>query len=528
MSAFVIALATFILLGFGYFYYAKRLEKIWHIDAKRPTPAHSKFDSVDYVPARNWLVLFGHHFSSISGAGPIIGPVIAVALWGWLPALLWVIVGSIFIGGTHDFGSLITSIREGGSSISDIAGKVISRRAKIIFSLFLWFALILIISVFAYLCADTFVKEPRIVLPSLGLIPVALLVGYLLYYVRANSIIVTCLGLALLLSLILIGNSFPITSGIIFWIVILFLYCYISSILPVNILLQPRDYLASFLLFFGMAAGYLGILISRPKISMPYYTQWNVDNTRLWPMLFVIVACGAVSGFHTLIASGTTSKQISSERHVKRVGYGGMLVEALLAVMAIIAVGILFKPGGGGISALESLGPIGIFSQGFGLMTKGVLGDYGSLFAVTILNAFILTTLDTATRVSRYLSEELFQIKNRYLSTAIIIIVSLAFALSGQWNRIWPAFGAANQLVATLTLFVLGAYLISKNKPAKIVFLPALFMLVTAIGALVFQAVQYAKQKEIVLFVISVILLLLAGFMSLEFLARIYRRKKDA
>ena len=259
--------------------------------------------------------------------------------------------------------------------------------------------------------ADTFVKEPKIVLPSLGLIPVALLIGYLLYYLKVNSFLATSLGLILLLSLILLGNHLPVTSGVFFWLVVLFLYSYLASILPVNLLLQPRDYLASFLLFFGILIGYLGILFSRPQITMPSYTQWAPNNLKLWPMLFVTVACGAVSGFHALISSGTTSKQINSQRHAKRIGYGGMVVEALLAVIAIISVGIIFKTPGDASLALKSIGPIGIFAQGFNALTKGFLGDFGGLIAVTILNAFILTTLDTATRILRYLTEELFQIK---------------------------------------------------------------------------------------------------------------------
>ncbi|MFY9402029.1 MAG: carbon starvation protein A [Candidatus Omnitrophota bacterium] len=527
MSALYISLVAFILLGAGYLIYAKRLERLWQVDFKKSTPANYKFDNVDYVPARNWLVLFGHHFSSIAGAGPIIGPVIAVALWGWLPALLWVVLGSIFIGGVHDFGSLITSVKEGGSSISDIAGRVISKRAKILTSLFLWFTLILIISVFAYLCADTFVKEPKIVLPSLGLIPVALLIGYLLYYLKVNSFLATSLGLILLLSLILLGNHLPVTSGVFFWLVVLFLYSYLASILPVNLLLQPRDYLASFLLFFGILIGYLGILFSRPQITMPSYTQWAPNNLKLWPMLFVTVACGAVSGFHALISSGTTSKQINSQRHAKRIGYGGMVVEALLAVIAIISVGIIFKTPGDASLALKSIGPIGIFAQGFNALTKGFLGDFGGLIAVTILNAFILTTLDTATRILRYLTEELFQIKNRYLSTAIIVLISLSLALSGQWNKVWPAFGAANQLVATLALFVLGAYLLSKSRPSALVFLPAIFMLATSMGALALQAFEYIRQRDLPLFIITLLLLLLASFMTIELIFKVIRRKKD-
>src|SRR3989338_2710248 len=207
MNSLFIVIIAIVLFFLAYKFYAKKLEGLWQIDPKRPTPAFSKYDSVDYIPAKNWLVLFGHHFSSIAGAGPIIGPVIAVMLWGWMPALLWVILGTVFIGGVHDFGSLITSIRQGGNSIADIANEVISRRAKIIFSIFVWLALILVIAVFAYLCAKTFVDEPKIVLPSLGLIPVAIVVGYLLYRLKLNLGLVTLFGLTSLLSLIIWGQN---------------------------------------------------------------------------------------------------------------------------------------------------------------------------------------------------------------------------------------------------------------------------------------------------------------------------------
>jgi carbon starvation protein len=529
MNSLFIVIISLILFFWAYKFYARKLEALWHIDPKRSTPAYAKFDSVDYIPARNWLVLFGHHFASIAGAGPIIGPVIAVMLWGWLPALLWVVFGTIFIGGVHDFGSLITSVREGGLSVADIAQHVVSRRAKIIFSVFVWLALILVIAVFAYLCADTFVKEPKIVLPSLGLIPVAMLVGYLLYHLRANSILTTVLGLVSLTGLMLLGNVLPMNSNINIWLLVLLVYCYFASVLPVNILLQPRDYLSSFLLFFGVGAGYLGLLLSRPGISMPYYHKWSATEGYLWPMLFVTVACGAISGFHALIASGTTSKQIANERHAKRIGYGGMLAEGLVAVLAIVAAAILFKPGDDFALALKSFTPIGIFGKGYGLITRGLLGGYGQFIAITILNAFILTTLDTATRISRYLTEELFKIKNRYLSTLVIIILSAALAFSGKWQKIWPAFGASNQLVAALSLFVLSCWLLSKGKPVKFTIWPAFFMLITTLAALIFQAVRYFINKDAVLFIISVLLIVLAGFMAYEVIHTIFtRRKKDA
>lgn len=525
MNSLVIVLITFILFFWAYKFYAKGLEALWHLDPKRATPAYSKYDSVDYIPARNWLVLFGHHFSSIAGAGPIIGPVIAVMLWGWLPALLWVILGSIFIGGVHDFGSLITSVKEGGSSVADIAAGAISKRAKILLSLFVWLALILVIAVFAYLCADTFVKEPKIVLPSLGLIPVAMVVGFLLYSLRTNIALTTILGLVALVGLMFWGNLVPINAGIKIWITVLLIYCYFASVLPVNILLQPRDYLSSFLLFFGIGVGYIGILFTHPNISMPAYNKWSTAEGSLWPMLFVTVACGAVSGFHALIASGTSSKQIANERHAKRIGYGGMVAEGLVAALAIVAVGILFKSGDNFNAALKTLTPMGIFAKGYGIISKNLLGDYGPFIAITILNAFILTTLDTATRISRYLTEELFGLKNRYLSTLFIIILSAALAFSGKWQKIWPVFGASNQLVASLALFVLSCWLLARGKSIKFTIVPAFFMLITAITALISGLTKYIINKDIVLSIITILLIVLAGFMVWEIMPIILKRR---
>jgi carbon starvation protein len=292
----------------------------------------------------------------------------------------------------------------------------------------------------------------------------------------------------------------------------------------VNILLQPRDYLSSFLLFFGVGVGYIGLLLSPQIISMPYFHQWQASEGNLWPMLFVTVACGAVSGFHALIASGTSSKQIANERHVKRIGYGGMVAEGLVAVLAIISVAILFKRNDDLGSALKIFGPIAIFGKGYGLVTKRILGPYGSFIAITILNAFILTTLDTATRIARYLTEELFGIKNRYLSTSCIIILSAALAFSGKWQKIWPAFGASNQLVAALALFVLSCWLLSKNKTAKYTLWAAFFMLVTTVAALIFQVIKYFINHDAVLLVISLFLVVLAGFMVWEVFPVIFLR----
>lgn len=528
MNSLFIAIIALLCFFWAYRFYASKLESLWGIDPKRSTPAFTKYDSVDFIPAKNSLVLFGHHFASIAGAGPIVGPVIAVMLWGWLPALLWVILGSIFIGAVHDFGSLITSVKEGGSSVADIARQSISKRAKIIFSIFLWFALVLVIAVFAFFCADTFAKEPKIILPSLGLIPVAMLTGFLLYNLRLNSILVTIVGLSLLVGLIFLGNLLPINAGFNVWLVILFIYCYIASVLPVNILLQPRDYLSSFLLFFGLGAGYIGIIIARPQLSMPPFHGFSSGGGALWPMLFVTVACGAVSGFHALISGGTSSKQLANERQAKRIGYGAMLTEGLVAVLAIITAAILFKSGDNFAQNLKTLTPPGIFGKGFGQITASIFGGYGQLIAITIVNAFILTTLDTATRISRYLTEELLGIKSRYFSTLVIVAVSAGLAFSGKWNKIWPVFGASNQLVAALALFVISCWLLSKNKSIKFTLLPALFMLTTTIAALLLQIIKYFKNKEVVLFLISLLLIALAIFMSYDILTVIRKRRKCA
>ncbi|MDD5194373.1 MAG: carbon starvation protein A [Candidatus Omnitrophica bacterium] len=524
MIIFLISLAVFAL---AYFLYGKFIAKLFGLDKKRDTPAFTNYDGVDYVPAKNWLVLYGHHFASIAGAGPIIGPVIAAMLWGWLPALLWVVLGSVFFGGIHDFGSLLVSVKENGVSVADIAERAISKKAKIIFSLFVWLALILVIAVFAYLCADTFVKQPRIVLPSLGLIPVAMIVGHLLYNLRSNSIITTIFGLTCLVVLMVIGNSLPFYGSVGFWMLILFVYCYLASVLPVNILLQPRDYLSSFLLFFGVGAGFAGLIISNPSIAMPPYMKWNNSQGQLWPMLFVTVACGAISGFHALIASGTTSKQIANESYARRVGYGGVLAEGLVAVLAIISVAIIFGPRENFAAILKSSGPINIFGKGYGFIARPILGGFGTLIAITILNAFILTTLDTATRILRYLTEELFKIKNRFFSTFVIIVLSAALAYSGQWAKIWSAFGASNQLVAALALFVLSCWLLAKGKNVVFTLIPALFMFITTVAALVFQGLKYFAEKNITLLAVTVFLLVLAAFMAIEVVKTFLRKNKS-
>ncbi|MBU3958687.1 MAG: carbon starvation protein A, partial [Candidatus Omnitrophica bacterium] len=329
-----------------------------------------------------------------------------------------------------------------------------------------------------------------------------------------------------LAGLVFLGNILPVNNSLNIWLLILFIYCYFASILPVNVLLQPRDYLSSFLLFFGIGCGYLGLILSPPRIDMPGYHSWASGEGYLWPALFITVACGAVSGFHTLVASGTTSKQIASERHIKRIGYGAMVCEALLALIAIVSVAALFHKKEDFALILKSATPIGLFGRGYGLITSSILGNSGKVVAIVILNAFIITTLDTATRISRYLIEELFKVKNRYFSSFIIVILGASLAFSGKWNKIWPAFGASNQLVAALALLVLSCWLLAKKKSARFTLWPAFFMIITTIASLLFQVVKYFINKDIMLFTVSVLLVILAGVMLYEVIPIILIRRK--
>jgi carbon starvation protein len=534
MNSLIIAVIAIIMFYVGYRFYSRIFVKLYSVSEETVTPAHKNYDGVDYVPAKNWVILFGHHFASIAGAAPVIGPILALSIWGWGPAILWIIIGSIFIGGVHDFGSLVLSVKREGRSIADITENIISRRAKLFFASFVWLTLILVIAVFVYLCARTLTFEPKIVIPSIGLIAVAIVVGYLLYNVKTNQVAVTLLGLAGIILLILLGKKFPVKIAAenpqLLWGYILLIYCFIASITPVQILLQPRDYLSAYLLIFGLLFGYVGILVSRPNVSMPFFTGWQLRDNAMWPMLFVTVACGAISGFHSLIASGTTSKQISSEIHSRRIGYGAMLAEAAVAVMAILVVAAGLKNHAEltGFLAEGGSGPIGAFGHGYGIITNSILGGIGGFFAIVILNAFILTTLDTATRIGRYLTHELFGIKNRYLATLIVVVLSGWLGLSGNWSKIWPIFGAANQLVAALALLVITMWLLSRNTRIIYTAIPCVFMLLTTIGALVYKIPKYFSNKDIILGVISVALLVIAIYMLYEVSTFLRRRKRAA
>ncbi len=537
MNSLVVGLIGLVLLLLGYRFYGKIIERLWGIDPERKTPAIENPDGVDYVPARHWSILFGHHFSSIAGAGPILGPVIACCIWGWFPAVIWIVLGSIFLGGVHDFSALVASLRHKGRSIADVAQDVMGYRAKMLLASFLWLTLILVVAVFAAVGGKTLAVKPQIVIPTFGLILVALLIGFSIYKLRINQVLATIIGLGLLFGLILLGYYYPITmpgEAARNWTIILLIYAAIASVIPVNILLQPRDYLAAFVLLFGLFFGFLGLFITHPTIHTPAFISWQSTQGTLWPMMCVIIACGAISGFHSLVASGTTSKQLANEKDAKRIGYGSMVAEGILALLAILAVsaGLYWKGEGGLVYPvlMKEKGWIVTFGEGYGQLVKPVFGALGVLVAITMVKTFVMTTLDTATRINRYILEELFSeglglrlFKNRYLSTAVVIILAASLAL-GNWKAIWPVFGAANQLVAALALIVVTVYLLALKKPIKYTLPPALFMLVTTIGALIYQLIHFIPEEKYLLAVVSVALLILAFFVILEALRIFIKR----
>lgn len=542
MSGALLLVLVIVFFALAFRFYGRYLEKIWDVTGENKTPAITKYDGIDYIPAKHWVILFGHHFSSIAGAGPILGPVIAGVLWGWGPALLWIALGSVFLGGVHDFSSLVLSLKHDGQTVGQITKNILGEKSKIVFSFFLWLSLILVIAVFSAVTAKTFVEEPKIVVPSFALIFIAMIFGYLVYKRNINFLLITLICLALIVLFLVFGEivpvKIPVGNPIRAWIVILLLYSFIASVLPVNILLQPRDYLSCFILFFGLFFGFLGIIISNPATQAPFFVSFNSSKGPLVPMMFVMIACGAISGFHSLVSSGTSCKQLPDERYAKHIAYGSMLTEGILAAVALLCVtaGLYWNspfPQLNYPSLMEKGNWIGTFAAGYGRVVSKIFSpDTGKLIALIMVNSFVLTTLDTATRITRYICSEIFGqsfgikiFNNRFFSTGLVIIIALYLAF-GAWEKIWPVFGASNQLVAGLVLFVCACFLMTKNKNSLSAMIPAVLMLIITVTALIYQAVGFYKSRNILLGNISAVLVVLAFFIIIEGVGKIKSLRK--
>ena len=533
MNAALILIIAIAILGAGYVFYGGWLARQWGIDPKRPTPSHELEDGMDYVPAKA-PVLMGHHFSSIAGAGPINGPIQA-AVFGWVPVLLWVLVGGIFFGGVHDFGALFASIRNKGQSIGEVIASSMGKTAKRLFIIFSYLTLLLVVAAFASIVANTFgsttsagvMREGAALeanlstaMISLLFIVLAMIFGFLVY--RRNMAVApaTAIGIAGIVVIVFIGLNFhPIALSYNAWMWLLGLYILVASVTPVWILLQPRDYLSSYLLYFMIAVSVIAVLgaalTGTGSLAIPAFGLAEAKGNGLFttgsvfPALFITIACGAISGFHSLVSSGTTAKQIDNERDAQPVGYGAMLIECIVAVLSLCAVGYVWADAVGEISAdtgkLASAfaSPTAVFATGISRMigsftNEGVQSVMYQMLVLAV-SVFCLTSLDTATRLARYMFQEFWLeegetaadvkdsrkiLVNPYFATAITVVLGIALGMTG-YAKIWPLFGAANQLLAALGLIAVCAWLGNIGRNNKMFFIPMCFMLVVTIVSLI-------------------------------------------
>lgn len=521
MNSLVLLLVCIAVLLCGYIFYGGWLCKQWGVgEGNKKTPAHELEDGVDYVPAKA-PVLMGHHFSSIAGAGPITGP-IGAAIFGWVPVVLWILVGGIFFGGVHDFGALFASLRHKGQSIGEIISANMSRRAKRLFIIFAYLTLILVVAAFASIVASTFGvvvdaetgainqvasdSNASVAMVSLLFIVIAIGFGFLVYRKNAPMLISTVLGVIAIIICMAIGMNFhPFYFSTKTWMIIVGIYIAIASVTPVWILLQPRDYLSSFLLYAMLAVAFIGVVIAHPTMGvndgLQAFSGFAVDNGNgtqyLFPVLFTTVACGAISGFHSLVSSGTTSKQLDKEKDAKPIAYGGMLLECVLAILTICAINFAYQ---NGIKA----GATAIFAGGISKMVASVsifAGMENILYTLLVLtySAFCLTSLDTATRLARFMFQEFWlepgqtpkDIKegwkkvmvNPYVATIITVVLGIMLGMTG-YAKIWGLFGAANQLLAGLGLLAVATWLSNIGKNNKMFLIPMAFMMVVTICSL--------------------------------------------
>lgn len=517
-SIFLIIVAVVVFL-IAYTTYGAWLCKKWGIDSSKPTPAHTRYDKVDFCPAKV-PVLLGHHFSSIAGAGPIVGP-ISAAIFGWVPVFLWIILGSIFFGGVHDMGALFSSVRHGGRSIAEVINDTMGQKGKRLFSIFAWLTLLLVVSSFTNIVANTFVSVPSAATASMLFIILAIGFGFFVYRRGTGLVISSVIGVALLFVCIWLGIKFPINISKNVWTIILLIYVFVASVTPVWILLQPRDYLNSFLLYAMMIGGILGIIIKHPALKMAPVTSFNVNGSYLFPILFVTVACGAISGFHSLVGSGTSSKQIDSEKDIKAIGYGSMLIEGVLAVVSIITAAYLGADKFEVLLHGEGGSPVNVFSNGLGVFMNGfgVPIEVGTSFTALAVSAFALTSLDTSCRLARFIVQEAFERKsegkkektsifaNRYFATFITVLCGGILTLKG-WSKIWVLLGSANQLLAAIALLSLALWLKKLGKEHRMATIPMIFMFAVTLTALVLLI--KANLSQPILLILSIVLLILS------------------
>ncbi len=556
----------------GYLIYSRYIAtRIYRLDPDFVTPAHEFEDGVDFVPT-NRHVLFGHHFTSVAGAAPIVGPAIAV-IWGWLPAFLWVVLGTVFAGAVHDFGTLWISTRHKGTSIGTLADRIVGGRARVLFLLIIFFLLLLVNAVFAVVIANLFIRNPGAVLPVWGSLLVALVVGTLIYRTRTGLLWPSLGALVILYVLIWIGQYTPLSLPDVFgfapteaqlggadpaaaaatdgvraaWVILLFVYAFFASVLPVWLLLQPRDYVNSHQLFVALAIIFAGILLTNPPVVAPAVNTSLPDDAPGWfPLLFITIACGAISGFHGLVASGTSSKQLNRETDARYVGYGGAIGEGTLALTSILAVTAGFAVVVGvdgwhehyGTWASASAGATAAFVTGVGQLAQGVglPQNVAEIFAAVVVISFAATTMDTGVRLQRYIVAELgveYGIKaaqNRWLATLVAVVSCAILALGVDRGaggmRLWPLFGTTNQLTGALSLLVISIFLVGLKRRWWVTAVPMLFLFVMTTWAMVLNLLRYWDDRQPVLLAVGGAIFVLELWLIFEAAAVLSRRRR--
>lgn len=556
MSSITIVIISAVLFAAAYRFYGGFIERrVFRAKSKNIVPSKELCDDVDYIPT-NKEVLFGHHFASIAGTGPIVGPAIAI-IWGWLPALVWIILGSIFAGAVHDYAALMMSTRNKGVSVGNLSREVISPRVRMLFMFVILFSLWIVVAIFGLVIALIFRIYPQAVMPVWIQIPIAMAVGWLAHKKKMNITGLSIVAVVLMYLSIIAGVHIQFILPVTTWIILLFAYAYIASVLPVWSLLQPRDYVNSHQLIVGIALILLGVFFARPEMVAPVIQMAPEGAPPILPFLFITIACGAISGFHSLVGSGTSSKQLKNERDVKFIAYGGMLTEGMLGVLVIVAVGAgigMYARGDAGevlkgtaawqhyysswTAAAGLAAKVTAFVDGSANML-GALGiplKYGQAIIGVLIASFAGTTLDTATRIQRYVITEMAVdhkipfLHRRHPATALAVLSAAALAFSEAGGKgalmLWPLFGTSNQLLAGLVLLVATVYLMKRGMRAWPVVIPMIFMIVTSSWTMIVNVQRFSGSGQHHLFVIGILLLGLEAWMIFEALKCVKKHKR--
>lgn len=555
LSAIIIALAGMVVFALGYRYYSKFVAvKIFKLDPNYVTPAHRYKDGVDFVPT-NKFVLWGHHFTSVAGAAPILGPAIAV-YWGWLPALLWVVLGTVFAAGVHDFGTLVLSVRNKGQSVGTLANKLIGQRAKILFLFIILILVLMVNAVFAWVISNLFIKFPASVIPVFIQIPLAIWIGTAVYKRQKKMLVPSLIALGVMYFTAVVSSKVgflqidlvqymggaegaglfglgSVSTAFFIWIMILMVYVYFASTLPVWRLLQPRDFINSHQLVVGLGILYLGLLFTNPTITAP---MTNATSDVSWfPLLFITIACGAISGFHGLVSSGTSSKQLNKETDARFVGYLGAVGEGILALISIIAVITFFPNKDAFLATYSSFGAangsgLTVFVQGASQLATGLAipADVATTIVSIIVISFAATTLDTSVRLMRYIITELGmeynmpKLAKKHVATSVAVLSSAALVLLPQGPNgfgsggylLWPLFGTANQLLAGISLLLIAVWLKRLGRNYLIAVIPMIFLLFMTLLAMfkqvVFEWSWFGSNSNLLLFIFGAIIFVFA------------------